>query len=305
MEKDPYFETKNCRCLDYHHRLSRELWLFRVGLEQHLPGESYGPKRRPGYHLHAILSGEGILEVDGRRTALHAGQLFLLKPGEAVWYAASQERPWTYCWVSFDGEQAGYLMEQAGFGPGVSTVNSYVSTDAFYELAEQLLSRPELDLASDLRRQGLLSQFVALAIESYDRVRHGRQNAGYSTDSYIDHALDFIHSNYDRIKVADISASIGIDRSYLANIFRKRVGVSPQEYLIRVRMRHSCDLLLATDWSIKEIAMRAGYDNALTFSKSFKAFYGVSPKHYREQPEEERVRLPEIPLPWRSDGRHT
>ena len=301
MENEHYYQTKNCRCLNYHHRLSEELYLFRVGMEQRLPGETYGPKRRSGYHLHVILNGEGTLETDGRRFSLRAGQLFLVKPEEMTCYTASQERPWTYCWVSFDGKQAPYYMEQAGFLPGVNALPCYVDRDAFYDLTTLLLSRTELNLANDLRRQGLLSQFIALAVESNNRGHSGKQNEKYTADSYVDHALDFMEGNFDRIKVADVSAFIGIDRSYFSNIFRRRVGVSPQEYLLRLRMRKSAELLLATDNPVRVVAGRVGYDNALTFSKVFKSYFGVSPMHYRALPEEERVYLPEIVLPWRME----
>ena len=64
-------------------------------------------------------------------------------------------------------------------------------------------------------------------------------------------------------------------------------------------MRHSGDLLLTTDHTVREIARKVGYDNALTFSKSFKALYGVSPKHYRTQPEADRLSPPELPVPAR------
>ena len=297
-----YFVSKHYRCLNYHHRLSQELYLLMCGIEQCVPGKSRGPERRPGYHLHVVLTGEGVLEVNGTRTAVHGGQMFLLKPDATCYYCASQERPWTYCWVTFDGDRAGYYMDQAGFTAGTSVRNCYVDPDGFYELANALLEKPELNLAKDLRRQGLLNQFLALAVESYNRSRHGRRNGEYSTNSYVDHALDFIHANYDRIKVTDISDFIGIDRSYFTHIFKDRVGVSPQQYLIRVRMRHGAELLRGTDQPIKEIARKAGYEDSLTFSKAFKIYYGVSPKVYRLQPEEERVYLDPIPLPWREDS---
>ena len=302
MEKEQYFwENKHYRMLDYrrHQHHSEDLYLLMCGLEQCLPGKQYGPTRRPGYHLHVILSGEGSFEANGKRVSLHSGQFFLEKPDEMTWYAASEEKPWAYCWVTFEGRWASYYMEQAGFARDVHVLNSYVALDEFYALARALLEKPQINLANELRRQGLLSQFVGLAIESAARSSHGRRNANYSSNSYVDCALDFIYHNFDHITVSDISDFVGINRSYFSNIFRKRVGVSPQQYLIHTRMRHGSELLLSTDQPVKEIAREVGYDNALTFSNVFKSFFGVSPMHYRTQPQEERIYLPEIPLPWR------
>ena len=304
MEGEQFlWQNKHYQMLDYrrqqHH--SEDLYLLMCGLEQCVPGKQYGPKQRPGYHLHVILSGEGTFEADGKRTNLHSGQIFLEKPGEMTWYAASEERPWAYCWVTFEGTWAAYYMEQAGFTRDVHIRNSYVALEEFYLLAKALLERPQLNLANELRRHGLLHQFVGLAIESAVRSSHSRHNTNYSPNSYVDCALDFIHHHFDRIRVSDISDFVGVNRSYFSNIFKKRVGVSPQTYLLRFRMRRGSELLLSTDQSVKEIARSVGYDNALTFSSIFKSFYGVSPANYRTQKDEERVYLPEIPLPWTSN----
>ena len=299
-EKEYYFVSKYHRCLNYRHRLSEELYLLMCGMEQCVPGKSYGPKQRPGYHLHVVFSGEGTFESRGRKIQIHSGQIFLVKPTEETYYIASRERPWAYCWVTFDGRKAEYYMEQAGFLPGVNVVNNYIEADQFYTLANLLLSKPELNLQNDLRRQGLLNQFVGLSIESCCRSNHGKRNAAYSTDSYVDHAVDYIRNNFDHMKISELSALIGIDRSYLSNIFHKRMGVSPQRYLIYVRMRKSAELLRNTNYPVKEIASKVGYDNALTFSKIFKSFYGVSPTYYRNQPEESRFYPPEFPAPEQS-----
>ena len=85
------------------------------------------------------------------------------------------------------------------------------------------------------------------------------------------------------VKINDVAQQIGINRSYLTSIFRKQVGMSPQEYLMQYRMDKAQDLLVESDISVQEIALRVGYENALTFSKIFKSYYGLSPAHYRQQ----------------------
>ena len=61
------------------------------------------------------------------------------------------------------------------------------------------------------------------------------------------------------------------------------MGISPQEYLIQCKLQQAVNFLIETNNPIQEIARQVGYDNPLTFSKTFKNFYGVSPKLYREQ----------------------
>ena len=59
--------------------------------------------------------------------------------------------------------------------------------------------------------------------------------------------------------------------------------MSPQEYLIETRMRRASDLLTRSMDPIRNIAAECGYEDALAFSKVFKARFGLNPSDYRKQ----------------------
>ena len=62
----------------------------------------------------------------------------------------------------------------------------------------------------------------------------------------------------------------------------KKIGISPQEYLLSLKMEKACNLLTNLQLSIGDVARQVGYEDQLTFSKIFKKSKGVSPKLYRE-----------------------
>lgn len=278
-----YHKAEHFACLSCRQRLTEELYLTFCGVEQCTPGYTVGPRIRNNYHLHVVLSGKGTLSAAGKTIPLHAAQAFLLKPGEPVLYQADEQDPWRYCWVSLNGVQAKRYMEAAGFPDGVNAKDCYVDGNEFLLLVNRLLECTELTVFNELRRQGLAMEYLALMIESTARGEQARRRHDYSPDVYVEHALDVIRYQYATVKVSDVARSIGINRSYLTSIFKKKTGFSPQEYLLQCRLNAARDLLLNTDHSVQEVARQVGYENPLTFSKMFKNAYGVSPRNYRLQ----------------------
>ena len=85
------------------------------------------------------------------------------------------------------------------------------------------------------------------------------------------------------ITVEDIARRCKLDRSYFGKVFKKAVGQSPQEFLIRYRMSKAADALIIGDDSVGDIGASVGYPNLLHFSRAFKGVYGVSPREYRQK----------------------
>ena len=283
-QKSEIYETTKYRCLVYSKRISNDLYLRLCGVEHCMPDYRFDASGRPGYHLHIILEGKGTLCVNGVEQKLHFGQMFMTKPGEDTWYKADSEDPWVYCWMAFDGNIARDCAEKAGFFDGVNCLDCHVDQQIFYSLVQRTLNHVELTTASAFYRSGLLLEFIGMAIESYtDSEGKTHKSSDYQTDSYVEYATNFISSNFATATVASVAKNIGIHRSYLTTIFKKKMGVSPQEFMLQCRLRHACKLLSETNNPIQEIARNVGYDNPLTFSKIFKSYYGISPREFRRE----------------------
>ncbi len=276
------YVTQKYRCLVYPQKLSEDLYLTLCGAEDCMPGYRFDTNGRPAWHLHVILSGKGVLCVKGKLTDLHFGQMFITKPDEETWYQADHEQPWSYCWMTFDGNIARKCVENAGFVEGTNWQDCHVEPQKMSALVQRILDRPELNYANDLFRMGMLSEFLSLAMESYYAAgRNTRRMEEYPTDIYVQYALEFMHNNYASVKVGDVARFIGIHRSYLTSIFKKKVGISPQEYLMQCRLHEGRRLLQETTLPIQDVSRRIGYEDPLTFSKVFKNAYGMSPRAYR------------------------
>ncbi|OCK50278.1 transcriptional regulator [Chryseobacterium sp. CBo1] len=64
--------------------------------------------------------------------------------------------------------------------------------------------------------------------------------------------------------------------------FIKLYNEIPSKYFLKKKMEIAKSLLLK-DKNPSEIYYKIGYENHSSFSKSFKQFYGISPKHFQQQ----------------------
>ena len=181
-------------------------------------------------------------------------------------------------------------MQYAGFTDGVYVRDCNIAPTEFFAIVKEILERPHLNVSSEFYRMSFAIRFLSLAIESWEMSNESpRQNSDMTVDDYVNYAVRFMESNYSGIKVSDVADYIGINRTYLTAIFKKKMYMSPQEYLMQVRMTKSKELLRKTDVPIYVIAKEVGYDDQLAFSKMFKKKYGLSPEQYRKKHDNEHT----------------
>lgn len=124
--EDTLKRNKYYHCLEYDHDQTGELCLISCGLEQCDGGVCYGSDVKDYYCLHAVLSGTGVLRINGQILHPRANQLFLLKEGELAEYIADEHDPWKYCWVGFKGDEAYKMCDYIGFTDGIQFRKSHL-----------------------------------------------------------------------------------------------------------------------------------------------------------------------------------
>ena len=65
----------------------------------------------------------------------------------------------------------------------------------------------------------------------------------------------------------------------MTRVFKKSEGVSPQEYLIRLRLKRGREFI-EKGFNVSETATMCGFSDVFSFSKAFKKQLGVSPSGY-------------------------
>jgi AraC-like DNA-binding protein len=243
------------------------------------PEHSYGPAIRDYFLVHYIHQGKGFFSFNKKKFYLQKGQGFVIWPEIISYYQADKKTPWQYSWIGFNGLKAEKNLNLAGISPEQPffTVNNPAQiSQLFWKMTET----GNLKKSKEIKLTGLLYLFFAELIENNAKtVRNNEQEFKYN---YLKVALNYIDRNYSSpdLKITDIAAYVGLNRSYLWEIFNELLEKSPQQYLIEFRIRKAAFLLKNYHLTVKTAAISVGYKDQYSFSKIFKKIMGCSPSKY-------------------------
>lgn len=76
---------------------------------------------------------------------------------------------------------------------------------------------------------------------------------------------------------------MGLRRTAFYRRTKDVTGMTPNEFLRTARLKRAAELLLEGCLSVSEVAYRVGFDDLSYFSKSFKAYFGMSPSVFQKE----------------------
>lgn len=83
------------------------------------------------------------------------------------------------------------------------------------------------------------------------------------------------------LSMTDVSRECRLSPSYFAAAFRRSTGLSPHQYLSRLRVEEARSLMLGTTLPLDEIALRCGFGSQSYFTRMFTKLAGISPGQWR------------------------
>ncbi len=88
------------------------------------------------------------------------------------------------------------------------------------------------------------------------------------------------HSS-ERLTLADLGRAAGVGRATAIRLFQRAIGITPYQYLLRVRLVAAARLLPTSDDSVTAIAAACGFNDLSEFTRRFKHAFGYPPGRYR------------------------
>ena len=265
-----YHVAENKECLD------AGIKMVHCGKEMCTPKHSFGPVMRDHYLIHYVESGKGRFEINNKVYHLEEGEIFYIAPNVITYYEADEKDPWVYKWIGIKGR----YMESVFKMTGISVKRPVMAVSEDVSLVmDRIIDEIASGDCTALRLSSLAYEFLDKLIKNNSHEIEKKSNSQVYVEKAVDYIWQYI---YRKVSVEELAGYVNVDRSYLSSIFKDYTGLSPQKYIMDIKMKTACEYLLSTDYDITYIAQSVGYEDLFVFSHAFKKFVGVSPKEYRK-----------------------
>ena len=95
--------------------------------------------------------------------------------------------------------------------------------------------------------------------------------------------FEFIELNYHQaIKLKEVAQAVGYSSAYLTDLVRRITGKTVNDWIVERRIGEAKRLLLETEDSIEEIAVKVGYNNINHFYYQFRNYCQNTPRAWRK-----------------------
>lgn len=221
------------------------------------------------------LAGEGVYEDRDNLHPIKTGQAFLAEiPSDHRYYYPKGGPPWEFLFL---------------------LIRPRLVLPNWQDAVSRLGSTPQLP--AGCRTVRLLQQI-------YDEARAGRISDPYLASSYVyqfvtelcrfslgshvdwpdkvKRAVEIIESRYaSMLSLEQLADELNWSKYHFLRTFAASVGVTPGDYLNRIRTERAMELLRSTSYSVEQIAEQVGYSSGSYFIKAFRRLTGLTPGMFR------------------------
>lgn len=96
-------------------------------------------------------------------------------------------------------------------------------------------------------------------------------------------AVNYIVSHVkEEITLEQLSQAAGVTKQHLCKLFKRNFQMTPIEYVTKLKLQHSKDLLLTTDLTVKVISETLGFFDCGYFCRVFKRYEHMTPLEYKK-----------------------
>ena len=235
------------------------------------PGEAHSP-------LELTYVDKGALHsvADGKDILLEQGDLVIYGPGQWHMQYADVDMSPSFITITFDlmGEYPQELLN-----------HKFTIPQSAVPVLQRMLR--ELDRMDGFSSDMVICLLQILLLEllreqiSPAGTKLRTTNAVNSENEIIRRAQQFISEHVrEKLTVPLVARHVDVSPSYLTALFRKNLQISPGEYIRRIKLQESKQMIREDNMNFTEIAAALQYSTVHHFSRQFKDKFGITPTEY-------------------------
>ena len=233
-----------------------------------------------------VLSGDSLITIQDKRYRVEPSQMVIIPPFVRHSIETSAQNPHDNFWLHFDIIP---FYKQQELLRSLIRGEEYCFSVGEKEIVQRIFESLEREMQSC--EQGKFVMAALLIKQLLLHLARDGQQGGHAFFVHCEekHTLLRAITQYmeehiaDSIQAQDICREFGLSRSGFYKLFRELVGMSPTDFLMRIRLRKAEIMLKAQNKTISQISDELGFSNPYYFSKCFKDSYKKSPKAYRQE----------------------
>ena len=260
-------------------RMERRLWvdgLYTFFYQEKEQGFLFSGESHPMPELTYVDQGSLHSVVDGKETTLKKGDLVIYGPGQwHMQYADIGVAP-RFITISFD-------LSGVDIAPLLN--RKFTAPQKVVALLQNMLQEQETmdEYSQDIILTNLSQILVCLLRETTAPREQKLQtsNSVHSENEIIRQAQQFISTHIrEKLSVPLVARQVDVSPSYLTALFHKNLQISPGEYIRRIKLQESKQLIRENNLNFTEIAAALQYSTVHHFSRQFKEKFGITPTEY-------------------------
>ncbi|MDO5401620.1 MAG: AraC family transcriptional regulator [Eubacteriales bacterium] len=212
------------------------------------------------------------------------GQDLLLKQGDLVIYGPGQWHM-QYADIGVAPRYVTISMDLSGVELEPLLNRRFTAPQNVVTLLQSMLREQErMDVYSNDIILTQLNLLLLLLLRETASPRGGKlqtSNAIHSENEIIRQAQQFVSTHIrQKLSVPMVARQVDVSPSYLTALFHKNLQISPGEYIRRIKLQESKQMIRENNLNFTEIAAELQYSTVHHFSRQFKEKFGITPTEY-------------------------
>jgi AraC-like DNA-binding protein len=227
------------------------------------------------YEIHFFIEGAGAFLLNRSQYLIEGNRVFLTKPREFHSILPNAvRRPISYYAILFesdptvepDQEWSSLIRER------------FVSVDS----RDRFLTEELYHLARSRGRKRAAEYLLLSLLYRWFGEGAEPEPIPREQNEHTERALGMMENMIrEKLNIGNLAARLGISEEHFIRLFHKKLGMSPFQYFIRLKIEAAASFLVESSLKIGEVAERFGFENPFHFSRIFKKCTGLSPLEYR------------------------